>query len=202
MESKFTGDLWGMIGVNLLSALISIITLGIGAPWAVCMRIKWYTKHTIVDGKRLVFDGRGVQLFGYCLVWLLLLMIPSGLTIYAIQSNLDLNLFIWISASFWFIYSLYLPIKFQQWGVKHTHAQSVNNRYWQNNAGYSGGEGYPYHGPENYRGPEYNHSPENYRGPEYYHGPEYYRGPENYRGPSNYRGYGNRRPGRSRRYYD
>ncbi len=47
-----------------LSALICGLTLGIATPWAVCTMQNWKTKHTVVDGQRLYFDGTGAQLFG------------------------------------------------------------------------------------------------------------------------------------------
>lgn len=96
-ESKFTGGLLGLIGVGIISAIISVFTLGIGVPWAVCYKEKWYTEHTIVDGKRLVFDGNGAQLFGNYIKWFLLSIITCG------------------------IYAFWLGIKMKQWVVYHTH---------------------------------------------------------------------------------
>ena len=64
MESKFTGGLLGLIGINILAGLITIVTLGIGAPWAICVRERWIARHTVIDGRRLYFDGTGAQLFG------------------------------------------------------------------------------------------------------------------------------------------
>ena len=78
-ESKFTGGLLGLIGVGIISAIISVFTLGIGVPWAICYKEKWYTEHTIVDGKRLVFDGNGAQLFGNYIKWFLLSIITCGI---------------------------------------------------------------------------------------------------------------------------
>ncbi|MBR5615352.1 MAG: DUF898 family protein [Clostridia bacterium] len=97
MESKFTGRLIGLIGVNLLQWLISCITFGIGVPWAVCIKQRWLARNTIIDGKRLTFDGTGAQLFGNYIKWPLLTIITLG------------------------IYSFWLSIKMQQWIVKHTH---------------------------------------------------------------------------------
>ena len=89
MESKFTGRLIGLIGVNLLQWLLT--------PWAVCIKQRWLARNTIIDGKRLTFDGTGGQLFGNYIKWLLLTIITLG------------------------IYSFWLSIKMQQWIVKHTH---------------------------------------------------------------------------------
>ena len=96
-ESKFTGGLLGLIGVSILQVLVTVCTLGLAYPWAVCMKERWIAKHTIIDGKQLVFDGTGMQLFGSYLKWYLLTIITFG------------------------IYSLWLPIKMKQWVTKHTH---------------------------------------------------------------------------------
>lgn len=96
-ESQFDGGLLGLIGISLLAGFISAITLGIALPWAVCLKERWYASHTIIDGRRLVFDGTGGQLFGNYLKWFLLTVITLG------------------------IYGLWLSIKMKQWIVKHTH---------------------------------------------------------------------------------
>ena len=95
--SKFDGGLLGLIGINLLQGLLIIITLGIGLPWALCMKERWIAKHTYIDGKQLVFDGTGAQLIGNYIKWFLLTIITFG------------------------IYSFWLEIKLKQWLVKHTH---------------------------------------------------------------------------------
>ena len=66
-------------------------------PWAVCLKESWYAERTIIDGKRLCFDGTGLQLFGNYIKWFLLTIITFG------------------------IYSFWLHIKLKQWVVKHTH---------------------------------------------------------------------------------
>ena len=97
MESKFTGGLLGLIGISILQGLIITFTLGIATPWAVCLKESWIAKHTIIDGRQLVFDGTGGQLFGNYIKWFLLTIITFG------------------------IYSLWLSIKMKQWVVKHSH---------------------------------------------------------------------------------
>ncbi len=97
MKSNFNGGLLGMIGIGILQVVIIIFTLGLGAPWAVCLKESWYAKHTTIDGHQLTFDGNGMQLFGNYIKWLLLTIITLG------------------------IYSLWLSIKMKQWVVKHTH---------------------------------------------------------------------------------
>ena len=97
MESKFTGGVLGRIGIMIGASLLCLITLGIGTPWAICMQQRWITKHTHIDGMQLVFDGKGGQLLGKYIVWVLLTIITLS------------------------IYSLWVPIKYQQWVTAHTH---------------------------------------------------------------------------------
>lgn len=96
-ESKFTGTLLGLIGINLLASLIILCTFGIATPWAICIREKWVAEHTFINGRQLTFDGTGAQLFGNYIKWFLLCLITLG------------------------IYSLWMGIRMKQWVVKHTH---------------------------------------------------------------------------------
>ena len=86
-----------MIGIGILQGLIITFTLGLGAPWAICLKQSWIARHTTIDGRRLTFDGTGGQLFGNYIKWFLLTIITFG------------------------IYGFWLTIKMQQWITKHTH---------------------------------------------------------------------------------
>ena len=96
-ESQFTGGLLGLIGINLLQVIMITITLGLGTPWAICMKERWIAKHTIIDGRQLMFDGTGSQLFGNFIKWFLLTILTLG------------------------VYGFWLDIKMKQWITKHTH---------------------------------------------------------------------------------
>lgn len=97
MNSYFDGGLLQLIGWKILGYLITVVTLGICAPWAICMVYSWEVKHTVVDGKRLRFDGSAVGLFGTWIKWLLLCIITLG------------------------IYSFWIQIDLKKWKTKHTH---------------------------------------------------------------------------------
>ncbi len=99
-ESHFDGKLLQLIGYNILSWIIIGITFGIAYPWAVCLKLRWESKHMIIDGKRLTFDGKGIQLFGKYIVWFLLSLITFG------------------------IYLLWLAIKMKKWTVSHIHFEN------------------------------------------------------------------------------
>ena len=63
-DSYFDGGLIELIGWRILAILITVITLGICYPWGLCMLYKYETRHTVVNGKRIDFDGTAIGLFG------------------------------------------------------------------------------------------------------------------------------------------
>lgn len=95
-ESYFDGGLLELIVWNIICALITIFTLGICFPFAICLLLKWEASHTVIEGKRLKFDGTGMQLFGNWIKWFLLCIITLG------------------------IYSFWLVIAMKKWKVMHT----------------------------------------------------------------------------------
>ncbi len=95
-ESRFDGDLGGLIGWSVFGFLLTLLTLGICYPFAVCKVYKWRIEHTIIDGNRLAFNGTATGLFGNWIKWFLLTIITFG------------------------IYSFFVTIKLEQWKVKHT----------------------------------------------------------------------------------
>ena len=95
-NSYFDGGLFQLIGWRLLGWLITILTLGICFPWALCMVYNWEIKHTVIEGKRLRFDGTALQLFENWIKWLLLTIITFG------------------------IYSFWVQIAIKKWKTKHT----------------------------------------------------------------------------------
>lgn len=100
-QSFFDGSLWGLIGVSLLTAFVSLITLGLAAPGLTCYRLRWIYKHTCIGGYRLKFTGRGWPLFGKYLLWFFLTVITIG------------------------IYGFWVPIKYKKWEISHVEIDSV-----------------------------------------------------------------------------
>jgi uncharacterized membrane protein YjgN (DUF898 family) len=96
MKSYFDGGLLQLIGWKILGFFITLISIGILAPWAIVMIYDWETKHTVIEGKRLRFDGTAIELFGNWIKWLLLTIITLG------------------------IYSFWLVIALKKWKTKHT----------------------------------------------------------------------------------
>lgn len=100
--SYFDGRLLQLIGYKILGALITIFSLGILYPWAICFVKRWETIHTVVDGKRLSFNGNGAQLFGKYIIWFVLSIITLG------------------------IYSFWLKLSMVKWVTIHTYDCSEN----------------------------------------------------------------------------
>lgn len=96
-DSYFDGGLIELIGWNILSFLISVITLGIGAPWGKCMLYSYQMKHTVYNGKRLKFEGTGGDLFVNMFKWILLTIITFG------------------------IYAFFIPVRKTKWVISNIH---------------------------------------------------------------------------------
>lgn len=95
-KSYFDGGLLQLIGWKILGFIVTVLTLGICFPWAMCMIYNWETKHTVINGKRLKFDGSAIGLFGLWIKWFLLCIITLG------------------------IYSFWVQISLKKWKTKHT----------------------------------------------------------------------------------
>ena len=95
-QSFFDGGLFSLIGWQILGGFITLITLGICYPWALCMVYRWKINHTVIEGRRLQFDGSAVSLFGHWIKWMLLCVITLG------------------------IYGFWLSIALEKWKVKNT----------------------------------------------------------------------------------
>ena len=95
-ESYFDGGLLQLIGWKLIGSLITFFTLGICYPWALCLVYSWEAKHTVINGRRLQFNGTAIGLFGNWIKWLLLTFVTCG------------------------IYSFWLAVALKKWKIKHT----------------------------------------------------------------------------------
>lgn len=113
-ESKFTGGAISNFLHALAVTVVSIITLGLAYPAMVCWKLRWESSHTCIDGRQLVFDGTGLQLFGKYIVWFLLSIITFGI---------------------YFIFCM--PLNMTRWTTEHTHfengtgSSSFDGHIWQ-----------------------------------------------------------------------
>lgn len=100
-NSYFDGGLMGLIGINLVVALFSLITLGLAWPMLCCFRLKWVYRHTVIGGYRLKFNGSGLQLFGKFILWVFLTIVTA-------------TIYVW-----------WLPIKYKKWEISHVEIDSM-----------------------------------------------------------------------------
>ena len=96
-ESKFSGSviIFGLL--NLLWGFLNIITLGILIPWTTTWKEKYYAEKSMYSGKKVKFDGKGIQLLGRWVLWELLCIVTLG------------------------IYAFFMAIALKKWVVKHQH---------------------------------------------------------------------------------
>lgn len=95
-KSVFDGSGMELFLINLVGALICLVTIGLASPWVICYRIGWDRRHTVYNGRRLAFNGTGIQLFGKWIIWFLLTIVTCGL------------------------YSFVMGLKLEQWILSHT----------------------------------------------------------------------------------
>jgi uncharacterized membrane protein YjgN (DUF898 family) len=75
---RFDGGAGTYLGTALLGGLITIFSLGICYPFALVLVQRWRAKHSLIDGRRLVFTGSAWGLFGNWVKWLLLCVVTLG----------------------------------------------------------------------------------------------------------------------------
>ncbi len=95
-NSYFDGGLAQLMGWSILGGLITFFTAGICYSWALCMVYGWKINHTVIEGRRLKFNGTAIGLFGNWIKWLLLIVITVG------------------------IYGFWVGIALEKWKVKNT----------------------------------------------------------------------------------
>lgn len=100
-DSYFDGSTLQLIGLNILSFIITVVSLGILYPFTVCMKYRWINNHSVISKKRLVYNGKAIYLWGKYILWTILTIITLG------------------------IFSLWLPICELKWHTKNTHIKTV-----------------------------------------------------------------------------
>ena len=94
--SYFDGTGGELVGLLILTVLVSLITCGIATPWFLCKIYRWQKEHTVIDGKRLTFNGSGAELLGKWIIWEVLSAITCGL------------------------YGFYMAVALKKWELSHT----------------------------------------------------------------------------------
>ena len=96
LDSHFDGKGVELFVKLILMNLLTAVTCGIAAPWAIVNVRKWVISHTVIEGRRLTFTGNGTQLFGLWIKWVLLSIITCG------------------------FYSIFAYVDYLKWEKKHT----------------------------------------------------------------------------------
>ncbi|MCL1901101.1 MAG: hypothetical protein FWG51_01750 [Firmicutes bacterium] len=94
--SYFDGNYLAIWGIDLLFILITLCTITIGLPYAMCFRHGWICKHTVMDGKRMRFIGKSEALLGRFCIWFCLTVVTAG---------------VWI---------FFIPVKIKKWYAENT----------------------------------------------------------------------------------
>ena len=102
LDSRFTGGAFANFFIGLLTLIVSVITLTLAYPAMKCWKMRWEAKHTYINGRHLVFDGKGIQLFGKYIIWFLLSIITLGIY-YLVRGRVNII----------------------KWQTKHTHIEGV-----------------------------------------------------------------------------
>ncbi len=117
-NSYFDGGVGSYIGFSFLTMLVRVIPL-VGFAWADIIWLRWETNHSVIDSRRLNFNGSVGGLFGKYLLWGLLTVVTFG------------------------IFGLFLPVKQMRWVAERTvidknSAEYINymNTHTQNYYGY------------------------------------------------------------------
>lgn len=100
-DSYFDGNTLQLIGINLLSALLNICSLGLLYPFTVCYKLRWINKHTVINRKKLAFTGKAISLLGHYILWTILTIVTFG------------------------IFGFWLPIQELKWQSKNVHIKTV-----------------------------------------------------------------------------
>lgn len=77
-NSYFDGGILGLLGTNILCLLVLVIPF-VGPAWSKIIKLKWLTRHTVVDSRRLIFEGSVGGLFVRKLLWNFLTGITFGI---------------------------------------------------------------------------------------------------------------------------
>lgn len=88
-KSYFDGGIIDLVLLRITNLIILVITLGLGTPWAVVRTYRWEIEHTIIEGRRLGFDGSAWGLFAKWVWWYFLTIITLG--IYGFWANININ---------------------------------------------------------------------------------------------------------------
>lgn len=75
---RFEIDPYGFFVRVIFVGILTVITLGLATPYAMIVMQRWQVKHTLIDGRRLKFNGKFTDLIVNYLKWYFLTIITLG----------------------------------------------------------------------------------------------------------------------------
>lgn len=124
MKSEFYGDMWQMIGWQIVCVAITIFTLGIAYPWGACFLYRWEAEHSTINGKRLKFTGTGGNLFLlYLKLYFGFIGILIGISVLIVafsHIHLIVILLALCAIAVLVLFGSYVLLRIKRWRVEHT----------------------------------------------------------------------------------
>ena len=74
--SRFNGGAGKHLFLCIASLILFVGTLGFAAPWLICIWHRWRMNYLVIDGRQIIFTGKGAKLF-WRYLWLAFLTIIS-----------------------------------------------------------------------------------------------------------------------------
>lgn len=102
-NSYFDGTVLELFAYSYLCDFITIISAGVLRSWGVCLLNKYIYTHTVIDGKRLKFNGEGDELFAKEFRWNFFRIITLG------------------------IYSIWVPTRYKEWETSRLYFEDEKN---------------------------------------------------------------------------
>ncbi len=88
-DTYFDSSVWKLLLRKLLHGFLLVITLGLAYVWVFCRAKRWEINGKVINGKRLVFTGRGGELFWKWLGSMCLIVLTLGLYSFKYRYKLD-----------------------------------------------------------------------------------------------------------------
>lgn len=86
-KSYYGGNFFSLVGLNILTYISSIFTLGLAFPYTFRLEKEYEINNTYINGRKLYFDGRTHQLIEKYILRLFLSFITLGLYTFKLNIN-------------------------------------------------------------------------------------------------------------------
>lgn len=96
-ESFFEEKGIKLFWLNVLLNFLNIISVGLLIPFTICIRLRYINRYTIINNRKLIFTGAGINLLGRYILWFFLTIITFG------------------------IYGFWVPINMLKWQTENIH---------------------------------------------------------------------------------